>query len=450
MSLTVLPTAIRKFVYTHITDILLFLICCIVLTKLVATYTDTSRVPHFPELAFSSPLVGRDLTAYTTMPVYTIREGQVPFIFGYGSVTIADVLLHTMEALHICSMQQSMSCDYVLYIMLISCGTLGLAALIWYIVRDTKQRILAYTLYISILLGVPFSKAVEAGNLDIVLSVLYGIVLGIVLRYSGRRIPVYASLSIGALLGVLLSTKAFFIAFVLVTAALVVPNTAFIFACIVSYTTLSLWPLVYGVHTGLFDVFAFAMRGSDAFGPQLYTQINYGNNALISYISNLLQSIDTHRVSLPLHIALTHTIALAVGLLVCVHPFFAEKGIIATLRMVKQRFNTGVYPVRELAIVLYAYATALLILLPAWSYDYRLLYLFPVLLALIQYTKTARSKELLYWSVIFLLCKCMWIPKDRFMNIWLYAHIYFLLRSATAVWSESILGARTSQIGKER
>lgn len=438
---------IRSLLYCNFSTVLVCLIIFTIGTKLSVGYLDRSQLLISPERQFASPKLGRDISAYTVQPVYDIRNGKVPFIFGYGSVTVADIAMRPLEFLHVCSINTPVTCDYVLFVGLVIAGILGFLLLIFSMANDEKSRVFMLLIFCIMLLGVPYAKAIEAGNLDMILAVIYGWILFVVITVCGQSSQKSQSILIGMLLGLLLSTKAFFILFVGFALLMRYKDLYVYGAFIVSFAFTSLWPRIYGVPAGLFDVFRFAMRGSDAFGPQLYTQINYGNNAIVSYVSNMLQMIDTGYVSLPLHVALTHIGSMLIGCFIFIQPFFAEGGIRIICKLLPKKNAVTNLGLRTagFAILICTYATVFMVLLPAWSYDYRLLYLLPVIFIILQKATKERTKELLYWSIIMLTLKSMWIPKDRLLNIFLYAHLYLLLRTSISLWKEFVEGSHTSR-----
>lgn len=426
---------LRAAVYENFAQVLLVLIMLLVFSKLGVTYLSPSGKLTVPETQFSANTLGRDLSAYTTLPVYEIRGGGTPFIFGYGSVFVATAAISILEQIRVCNPNDPVVCTQIVYQLFVVSSIVGLFLFVYLSVHPVHRGI-AILLYLAFILGVPMNKAIEAGNLDAILASLYGAILYGTFRLTQGKHPSRMLMAfIGILMGVVLSTKAFFLPGILLAIWITRTYRPVIVWFTASYLLTSLWPWLYGVRAGVFDVFAFAMRGSDAFGSQLFTQVNYGNNAIISYVSNVLQAVDTGMLSLPTHTTLTYALSACVLFLIYILPLIQERVDIRHLykQLVARNANVSV----PFAILLYTYATVSMLTLTAWSYDYRIVYLVPLLAILLSLAESKRTKELLYWSIILLSIKCMWIPKDRIMNIFLYAHLYLLIRTAVSLYIDS-------------
>ncbi len=425
----------RTAVYDNFTQTLLILISLVIFSKLGITYLSPSGKLAVPESLFSASSLGRDLSAYTTLPVYEIREKKTPFIFGYGSVFVATIVISTLEQIRVCSPNEPIACSRIVY-QLFVVSSIVLLFLYVYLSTQPMHRGIAILLYIAFILGVPMNKAIEAGNLDAILACLYGAILYLSHRFVQHKyVSQGHAASIGILMGLLLSSKAFFLPGILLAFWSTRKNHSVIVWFIASFILTAMWPWIYGVRAGVFDVFAFGVRGSHAFGSQLFTQVNYGNNAIISYISNALQAVDTGILPVPVHTALTYAISACVFFLIYILPLIQERVDIRRAYVASRGWNT-VLSAQTLAL-LYTYATVLMLTMTAWSYDYRIVYLVPAVLLLLTLSENKKTKELLYWSIIMLLLKCMWIPKDRIMNLFLYVHLYLLIRAAVSLYMDS-------------
>lgn len=397
-----------------------------------------------PEQQFASQNLGRDLLEITVAPVYQMRDGKAPYIFGYGSVVVADISISLLESLKLCSPTRTTSCNYPIFFLLTVGSLLGFIALLRKVQPYTQS--VATIFLATFFLGGPMNKAIEAGNIDGMLAVLYGLSMILVLQSRSQKPSRTLTIAVGILLGVLLSTKAFFALFVILSLVYVIPRTMGILSFLGSYIFFSFWPWIYGVKSGLFDVFSFAIRSSNSFGPQLFTQVNYGNNAVIAYVSNTLQIIDTGIVSLTTHTLLTQMISMGILLILFFKPIVDEQ-VLDRFRSGKKwswsKMSTLIHS-SPFIVVLYVYATTAMLTITAWSYDYRLLYQIPIVFLLLSLATHSKTKTLLYWSIFFLLLKCLWIPKDRFLNIFLYLHYYLLIRASLSLWMETLLPKKSA------
>lgn len=426
---------LRTAIFENFTQTLLILISLVIFSKLGITYLSPSGKLAVPESLFSTNLLGRDLSAYTTLPVYEIREKKTPFIFGYGSVFVATIVISTLELIGVCSPNDPTTCSRIMY-QLFLISSIGGLFLYVHLTTQPPDRSVAILLYIAFIIGVPMNKAIEAGNLDAILASLYGAILYLSQRFvQNKYVSQGYAASIGILMGLLLSSKAFFLPGILLTIWFTRKNFTVFICFIASYIISSMWPWLYGVQAGIFDVFTFGMRGSDAFGSQLFTQVNYGNNAIISYVSNTLQAVDTGILTVPVHTVLTYAISACVFILIYIFPLIQERVDLRRAYLAVCGWNT-VLSAQTLAL-LYTYATVLMLTMTAWSYDYRIVYLIPAVLLLLTLSENRKTRELLYWAIIMLLLKCMWIPKDRIMNLFLYMHLYLLIRAAVSLYMDS-------------
>jgi hypothetical protein len=344
-------------------------------------------------------LPGWDFNDYGLTAWRALSQGKTSVIFGYGTVLLAAVGLR--------------------YQSMVAGSLIGLFILLFLCIKEKRTRIAALFFFGIFLLGVPMSKAVEAGNPDLFLSVLFGIIL-LMLRNRTRTHSLISSILLGLLLGFFLNVKGFLLLFVL--AALVVsgPDVAVIASFLVGFAAFSLWPWLYGVKSGIFDIFVFAVRGSQAESQTMFTQIHYGNNAILPYVSNVLQSFGAPRI-------LIYIGSIMLALIIFVKPFVDEK-IFLSVHHIKRSFSS--FPFH---LLIFTVCYIMMLTLTAWSYDYRILYALPLLFCFLGETRDRQTTRLLYLSIFFLLTKSLPIPKDRIMTAFLYLHFYFLLRAAISL-----------------
>jgi hypothetical protein len=372
--------------------------------------------------------LGRDVQAYSVNAWYAVREGKIPFTVGYGSVLLAGAPVQLFESTGMC--HDALTCGDLVYVCLI---VFGVSGLLW---LNRKSALLFCAVF---LLGVPMYRAIEAGNVDLFLSVLFGVILLIVASMQKTvKHRLSEELFLGVSLGFMLNVKAFLLPFVLISLISVPPTLALWASFAVSFSANALWPWAYGVHCGLFDVFLFARRDTLMFTKELYTQVNYGNNAVMPYVSNILQAFHAEKISLSFLAVATTALSAGIVLLIVVKPFFDEH-VVSTMT-VKKRIKIT-YP---FLLVCYVLSYIGMLTLPAWSYDYRILYGIPLIGILLTLTKNPKTLRLLYLSIVSLLIKSLWIPKDRIMTVFLYIHLYFLLRAVLSYWRDHPLDRKNS------
>lgn len=373
--------------------VLLFFLLLTVGTRMAGTYV--SPVGHVP---------GWDFNDYGVTPWNLILRGQTPFVFGWSSVLLAGAGLR--------------------YQSMVVLSIIGLLLLLFISIKRKDVRILTLIFFGIFLLGVPMNKAIEAGNPDLYLSVLFGIIL-LTLRNRTRAHSLISSILLGLLLGFFLNAKGFLILFVLAALVLSGPDIPLLVSFLVSFAAFALWPRIFGIKSGIFDMFIFAVRGSEIDSQTIFTQVHYGNNAIVSYVSNVLQAFDRHLIPTYIHKILTYAGSVILAFLVFIKPFIDEKFIFTR---VKRSFSSFPFHLLVFTVCYIAILT-----LTAWSYDYRILYSLPLLFCFLGEPRTRHTTQLLYLSVLFLLTKSLFIPKDRIMTVFLYLHFYFLLRAAVSL-----------------
>jgi hypothetical protein len=394
----------------------------IVLFLMVTTRITAAFFSHF---SFSTS--GRDIQTYAVNAVYAMREGSVPLVIGYGPVLVAAGAVGLFESLEMCMPGNPNTCGTLVYHLIILFNIIGMFALLLAMIRDKQTRIIALITYAIFLLGVAQSRAIEAGNPDLFLTPLLGAALFLYTSIKkNNRSTLVQMISLGIILGMLIHMKAFLLPFVLVMIVYCPKRISLWVSFFISYFFSALWPWLYGIRSGLFDVFLFATRDNSAIGKYVYTQVNYGNDAILPYVSNILQAFDTGRVSLQLHTFLTNIISICVFILIFIKPWLDEK---ITFKNLQKQYASFPF-----SLILLTLAYVIILTLTAWAYDYRILYALPILFIFMGEKCTVHTKQLLYASIVFLLIKCLWIPKDRIMTVFLYFHFYFLLRAAISHW----------------
>ncbi len=373
--------------------VLLFFLLLMVSTRLAGAYVSP---------AGQQP--GWDFNDYGVTAWYQILRGQTPIVFGWSSVLLAAAGLR--------------------YPIMVAGSIIGLFGLLFLFITDRRTRILAVLGFGVFLLGVPMSKAIEAGNPDLFLSVLFGIIL-LILRKQNKTRSLFLSVILGFLLGFFLNVKGFLLLFVLAALAIPRPDIPLIISFLVSFTGFALWPRLYGVQSGIFDVFIFALQGSQSDSQTIFTQIHYGNNAILSYVSNILQTFGAPRL-------LIYIGSVILAVLVFIKPFLDEK-ISPTMTLIKQSRSSFPF-----TLLVYTLCYLIMLTATAWSYDYRILYAIPLLFCFLGESRDRKTTRLLYLSILFLLTKSLLIPKDRIMTVFLYLHFYFLLRAALSLWKNSL------------
>jgi len=431
----------------NITSILLIILLFMTMLRIGITYANPTGHLRMPEWNFAYSSLGRDSDMYPIQPVYGIRNKEnPPYLFaGYGLTLIADTVLRALEASGICNPSDTHSCSLNWYhgSMFFSLGVF--LFLLFTVIRRNDNRQIAILFFATFLLGVPMSKALEAGNMDLVLAPVVGILLlyirGVTEHTNGNTIRY---IMIGTIAALLVTSKVFLVIFT-VFAILGICNFTTITSFSTAFLMMSLWPRFYGVHASILDIVTFALDATKYARTQIQTQINYGNNAVFSYVSGMLQTILPRNMPAAirnnLRSVLTGGISLILYFLLLIRPWFD------TFSLHKSRHNpiclSGVTTVHfsfRSILVAFTFGYICILIIPSWSFDFRLLYGLPIMYFLMNEADDNRSKSFLYLSIISLLLKSLWIYQERILTIFLYIHCYFLLRAALSVWKHQQVG----------
>jgi hypothetical protein len=410
-----------------ITTILLCILLIMCMLRIGITYANPTGHLQMPEWTFAYSYLGRDLQDYTIRPAYEISAGKTPFVFGYGSVFVAALSIRAAETFGLCQPSLPDACGLLLYRTTVILSIFSFLFILFAAIKNQKDRTIALIFFITFLLGIPMNKALESGNIDLLLAPGIGFVLLYLRRITkmtkNHPIPYIA---LGCIGGILLNSKGFMVPFVLIMLLGTKMNVFGLATFAGSFAISALWPWLFNVRSGLWDVFSFSLRGSTIMNEQLFTHINYGNNSLFAYISNVVQTIASHTISDNISHLLIWIIYMLCIYLIILKPWIDEQVKPARVLSFSSSYT--------LLLVLFTTSYTVILTLLAWSYDYRICYSIPIVFFLIAEAHDTKSRTLLYMAIICLLIKSLWIPKDRIMTIFLYIHLYFIMRAALSIW----------------
>lgn len=357
------------------------------------------------EKYFVTGPVGRDWENFAVIPWSQIQHGTSPFAYSYGLVLLAATGL-TYPGLVIASI-------------------IGLFLLIFLLIKNNASRIIAFLVFVTFLFGVPMGKAIEAGNPDLILAVVFGIILWLVQKK--RSLP--ASLILGLLLGFILTVKGFLLPIVLTVLIFSWWDIPVLVSFFISFSATSLWPALFGLHPGILSSLTFAVGASELEGSTILSQVHYGNIALVPYISNVLFAVENGLLPTGFHQIITVILAVGTAILLFVKPFFDEH-----IKKIPKG-SSMTFPFMLLVIT---FCYIIMLTGTTWAYDYRIVYVLPILYCLLNEIRDRHTTMLLNTAIVLLLIKSLYIPKDRIMTLFLYVHFYFLLRAALSLWKNRL------------
>ena len=418
----------------HVYLIVLFIMIC---TRLSLTYFSPSGHIRMPEWNFAFETLGRD-DKFSAEAAFKIRAHKPGYIFGYAPVLISLVSAEVLESVGVCRASSPAACEPRMFQIAIIIAVIGLFGLLYFSIPREQDRTLALILYGIFLLGVPMNKAIESGNIDLLASLTIGIAMVLLRAIIDKKgNTLIASIFMGLLIGFAANIKAFIILLGAVPLVLSLNNPTALISFVIGFSATALWPHLYGIQSGIFDIFFAAAGFVKDYGVGLslhpVTQINYGNNALFPYVSNVLSWIHLSKLAPRIHSGLTAIVGAIAMVILYIKPFYDEK-LFTRKAIAYCKKHLSVFSAFSFSLVLFTLAYMAISTLMTWSYDYRMLYSLPLLFLLIATPGTNKTKLLLHLSILFFLIKCLWIPKDRFMTLFLYIHMYFLLRTSVSLW----------------
>lgn len=211
-----------------------------------------------------------------------------------------------------------------------------------------------------------------------------------------------------------------------------------------SFLTISLLPTLFGVQFLPFQIFFAANAVLQPMENNLFTSYTYGNNNIRSWIYGISMKIIPQTNLFP-----TMFFNVGGGLLLGFIYYLTHNKQCNTLWKYFKRLLSNTTKVssshllqtfslirkdHSFFLLLTGYMLSFLILWPAMSYDYRLLYIIPYIYILLHSMNNRNSKRMLHIAIVFLLLRSLWLFHGRVINIFLIAHFYFILTSVGSNW----------------
>lgn len=417
-----------------------------IFSRISITYLNETQHLRLPEWYFAWERTGHDWYYGTMNQAYRlIHQQPLDPKIGYGpSLAVVMVpIIKLAEAFRLCVPNQQLACSNSMYRSMIIISIIGYFILIFTIVRDNKKRTIAMILLVTFLLGIPGSRGLETGNVDILFSLISGIILLLLINqvHSYYR-SVITSCIIGFLCGFLINTKAFLMLYALpVLISMPIPLVGTVMV-VLSFLLFSIIPSWMGSTSSILFTFNSALAVIN-FPPNS----TVGNVSIPSFITILTDSFFSS-VETNSRFVIILLLSLLVSYFVLVFP------IIRFIKYNRRDKNIQYYLLRmryhrrnpTLILLLFIICNTIMILLSPITYEYRLYYLLPLIFFLLRYTQKDNSLYLTMTAIILLLVRSLWIGHFRTMNLFLYIHYYFLISAVISVQTRNKIHKYTNII----
>lgn len=396
----------------------------------VSYFNDTHRAVS-PDINFyAGEFVGHDLTFATIDQVERLVQGlpmDLGVGYGYTFTIISAWALELFAWFNLCTGPQD--CQFVLYKWVVTISLIGMLSLAFLLIKNKRMHLSALVFLTAFLLGVPGSMGIESGNLDILLSVMFGCMLYIHRRALKEKNRSLHTVILGVFAGLMIQTKLFVLPLVLVFLICSTRPKVFFLAFLTTVIMISIIPGYYNAPINIFFTLQAAMYLGDS--VNFTSGVVYGNNSTKAMAGGLIyafQPLHTNPIIRDVLLSFLRTITFLITLLLPIVILFSK------IRRRLSHISLNVRLEYSFFIVLNCYAVAAMILWPEVSLSYRFYYLIPLLFILFDTSKNSYSKQLLGIAVSALLIRSLFLWHARILNVFLLIFFIFFLMISISLW----------------
>jgi hypothetical protein len=469
VSIKEIKEKIKNFLHKNSLLVLVILLLITVLTRFSISYTNMSNVVVAPDIKILNEkgigfdyvvgVVGAIDLMFHEKNIYTNIQN-----YGSGFTLLTVPFIYLLNLANVCKINNVFSCHVVLYQWLLVV-TLGGYLLYILFISFRKWKLLTFFLlyFIVFLLGIFGSFGLERGNIDIILSLVFGCLLLWIISISDRDEQksslILRSIVIGFISAFMVNSKLFLLPIGMV--AIYSSKKIFVafFSFIAAFCLLGYLPnILFHSPSDPFSSINMALVIShvDTFAQSYRLQHNYSFNALASLATNCAEK---QTCNLRFDSSIISTISLFLFIFTFIGPFLTTNSIRSKLinfaKQIKMNFWGGIksgtqWLIKQrlnkyFVILLFTISVASLILLPEQTYPYRLYYALPLLMLLWRETENnKRARVYCLLSIICLSIKGFWIFIDinpsgfnpfeaRGMVIFVVLSCYFMIKSGISL-----------------
>lgn len=435
------PTAQRTFFVLF--AILLLAFFGMQITRIPLVYLNETQTLGIPDTYFSQTQVAHDWNLNVADPGYLLLFGQPINWFwgyGYGPLIAYATLSYMLSTFQICTIDPG-SCGYLLYKILILSCFISFVVYALVVPKELYKKLLALLLFLSASLGIGFSRAVEAGNLDLPISCSFAWIVYLISTHTKvKKYGIAIASIIGFVSGFVLTIKLVALPFVLLFFLNSPKKIITVLFFVGTFSLFSLAPNWYGVPTKLTDIYAITETTLKPMRKDVYASYPHGNMTIRASASGAY-----HLLSLSLPESLRNSLIDMFSLvLLSIITFPSLIYVYVQMRKHKGTIRQFVAFMRFILLpeqIHYTFSLACisLILIPIVAFEYRLIYFIPVFILLI----AKEFEKLSYWffAALFLFfMKNMWILRGSITTLIFYVSLTFLLYEITVqLWNSFLL-----------
>lgn len=408
----------------------------IVFSRFSITYFNDGHRVMAPDINyFAGEFVGHDLIFATTDQAYRLLKGlpmQLEVGYGYTFTILTAWIIELFNKFGICNQTNHIFCQFLFYKLVVIISLVGILSLSFLLIKNRKMLATGILFLVAFLLGVPGAMGIESGNLDILLTVLYGLMLflqKVSLKNKSRYI--YPIL-LGVIAGSLLQTKIFFLPIAIIFLICSTKPFTFILSLLFMVSLITIIPGFYNVPINPLYTIQAAQTLRNATG--LSSAIVYGNNDTRAMVGGVVFAIPAlHRDQFMQNVLINLGGAL-LFLLILVLPLFSF--IPKLTRRIKlislqDRLQYSFF------IVLNCYTITAVILWPEISLGYRFFYLIPLIYIFLNTAQNVFAKQSIGIALSALLIRSTFIWHTRILHLFLLAFFYFFILACISIWLHS-------------
>lgn len=423
--------------------VFIILLIIAVFSRFSVTFFTDYRALTIPEAKRAYHQIGWDWYMGVIRPAYRFLDKKSFEIqeenYGPAFAVIIAPFVSLAEGNGLCDRNNRYSCSHIFYTGLVASIFVGYVWFIWRILKKQKEDACASLLFLLIfILGPPGSKGIEGGNVDILYSLMFGVIMALLLQ---KKRSLFISVIIGIALGFLSNSKFFLIPLSLglmyISGSMGITFLSFL----VSYVGLTLCVGFYGVSYTLKNTVeaSFAFYESVAGDPNgMCFPCTHSFSMIATHVADCLR---TERCKTPQALRMIWVTSTVFFIGVFIAPCVAS--IKRTWKRYGSLWSYVVFLWRgreRMMFLMYAFFNAGMNLIPEFSHDYRLYYSLPLCFVLLAATGDQTIRMLTYGAMVMLSIKSLWIATDiiptglfpldvRVMNIVLLIHYYMLIRA---------------------
>ena len=454
--------------------ILVVILLAIISTRFLISYTDESNMIVAPDIKIRNSPIGADFLVGVANPLNSMFHGgniNAPNQdYGPSFTLLVTPFVYLSSWFNVCSLEYPSSCTFVFYHWLLFITVIGyISFIVLMFYRRKESLVFCLLLFIAFALSTPGSLGLERGNIDIIFSLIFGIVLWRILSGAeikkSKNTAIFMPVMIGFIGAFLVSSKLFLlpIAMVFIYSSRRIFLSLFIF--IITFFLLGCLPgLLYHSPSTPFSVINTALKwgGAGLFAYDYNMRLNTSFNAIGSLMTNCVQRFNCESQADAFVITMVSVFLFIFTFIV---PFVATDFIKLRLfklsKHIAESLKAGrIFPInliraiklgiswvsrqrlnKYFILLLSILAVASLNLLPRYSFLYRLYYSLPLLILLLKETKSNEKAKFYYLlSIICLSIRGLWIfigvnPggfnifESRGLSLFTVLHYFFLIRT---------------------